>query len=129
MSTTTIDIKKYVYKIVDNILYLWELTSTGYDKPQTSVTSGLKVEYSSAAKCFVTSGGVADDTSPSEASVINAKESVCMAIVDYIKANLNEDPKMYEYYMTRVRSKYARARNAITNFVPIMVTHSPYAIK
>lgn len=73
-----------------NIL-LYEIN--GDDKfipPSLDVTDGLKIEYISGGKVFIDSEGFSDDSSPDENSILNCQNSICYAIIYYIKARLAE---------------------------------------
>lgn len=78
----------------------------GYTAPTETITNGLMLEYTAI-----------DDLSEvlSEKDVLPVHDTLALAIVDYIKAQLVEDIKDYtkkEYYIRRFKDRIAKYTNA-----------------
>ena len=94
------------------IIVEWKITPStitdepGYTAPTETISDGLMLEYTAI-----------DDLSDllSEKDVLPVHDTLALAIVDYIKAQLVEDVKDYtkkEYYMRRFKDRIAKYTNA-----------------
>ncbi len=78
----------------------------GYTAPTETITNGLMLEYTAI-----------DDLSEilTEKDTLPVHDTLALAIVDYIKAQLVEDVKDYskkEYYMRRFKDRISKYTNA-----------------
>ena len=106
--------------------------------PDEAITNGLRFEYTALEKVFVkedpqstVDSSLTEDTSPSEESHVNLNRMRSLAVVDYIKAQINEtkgDFQMKEYYM---REFYKKLGDSESNMRSISINFpaSPFSVK
>ena len=78
------------YRIHSGVIYLYEISSTGYVDPTEDITDGLRIEFTLASNAFVDNSGNVE-TSPDEFSVINYDDSYVDAIISYVRARMARD--------------------------------------
>ena len=98
----------------------------------------LQVDYTALDKVFVeedpqstTDSSLTEDTSPSEESHVNLNRMKSLAVIDYIKAQLNEtkgDFQMKEYYMREFYKKIGDSESNMRN-ISINFPASPFSLK
>ena len=106
--------------------------------PDEAITNGLRFEYTALYRVFVkedpqstVESSLTEDTSPSEESHVNLNRMRSLAIVDYIKAQLNEtkgDFQMKEYHMREFYKKLGDSESNMRS-VSINFPASPFSIK
>ena len=106
--------------------------------PDEAITNGLRFEYTALEKVFVkedpqstVDSSLTEDTSPSEESHVNLNRMRSLAVVDYIKAQINEtkgDFQMKEYYMREFYNKLGDSESNMRS-VSINFPASPFSVK
>ena len=106
--------------------------------PDEAITNGLRFEYTALSKVFVeedpqstVDSSLTEVTSPSEESHVNLNRMRSLAVVDYIKAQLNEtkgDFQMKEYYMREFYKKIGDSESNMRN-ISINFPVSPFSVK
>lgn len=145
MADESLQSTTWAYQIEGNVLFLYKINDvdSAYDEPDLDVTDGLKIEYITGDKVFVDSSGFSEDSSPSESSYLNARDSVVYAIIEFIKGKLEEDKALAtdnpdkkalhqrnaEFYYKKFKEKYYQAVNAMHTKPHVAVPRYPYAIR
>jgi len=145
MADTSLQTTDWAYQIVGNVLFLYKIDAVdnSFDAPDLDVTDGLKIEYLTGDKVFIDSNGFSDDSAPTEASYLNVRDSIVYAIIEFIRAKLEEDKAIAtdnpdkkalhqrnaEFYYKKFREKYGVAINAMHTKPHVAVPRYPYAIR
>lgn len=134
MADTSLKTRNWAYFVKDDTLYLFEIDgNNNYVAPELSVTDGLKIEYVTGDNVFIDSNGFANDSSPDEDAIVNARDSLVYAVIDYVKGKIAEDidkdPRMAEFWFTKFRNKYLEGRGAMVASPRIAIPRAPYAIR
>lgn len=135
MSDVATEPKSFVYKISGRTLELYEVDTDGeIDDPISALTDGIRIEYFTGKKVFVTTatGVVSDDTSPDEDSFINLTDSYMPAILDAVRARFAEwsgNVKDMEYWDHKFEVDFAKADEAYLGHTKMAIPRYPYAIR
>ncbi len=119
------------YQVEKGHLRLYAVeTSTGlWDSPAVAVTNGIKFEYYTGKKVFLTAAGATDDASPDEDSYLNIPESYIPAVLEFLKSKFASDPKMAEYHKMESDRLWNIAEDRYEGWIKVAIPVSPYAIK
>lgn len=112
--------------------YPVELTSKHYVPPTINVRNGMRVRYFSGDAIFKTTAGIDDNASPSETSIINARDNVVRSVIDYMKHCKNRDANQLdvaEYWRHEFLKRFSKAKNRLKAGPRIIITPSVYSIK
>ena len=106
--------------------------------PDEAINNGLRFEYSALAKVFTkqdpsetVESSLTEETTPSEMSHVNLNRMLSLAVIDYLKGQMEEnkgDIQKKEYYM---REFWKKVGDNQSNKKRVNVTFpiSPYAIR
>jgi len=150
--------KTYFYELKGKHIVIWKLVDTASTDtigsyrvrlpdsqykdqliyPDEAITNGLRFEYTSLNKIFikedpesVSTSLLTEDTSPNEDSHVNVNRMRALAIIDYLKATLNEakgDLQMKEYYMREFYKKLGDSESNMRS-ISINFPSSPFSVK
>jgi hypothetical protein len=134
MADTSLQTRNWAYYVQDDTILLFEIDEDDqYIAPELDVTDGIKFEFVTGDNVFVDSNGFADDTSPTESSILNCRDSVIPAILCFVRSKIAEDvdkdQAMAEYWQDKFTKEYLRAQSAMGTRPSVAIPSSPYAIR
>tara|TARA_R100000700_G_scaffold612_2_gene1578 strand:- start:2211 stop:2681 length:471 start_codon:yes stop_codon:yes gene_type:complete len=106
--------------------------------PDEAITNGLRFEYSGIGDAFVVQdptetvdSSLTTVSSPSESSYVNLNRMLCLAVIDYLKSQMEEnkgDLQKKEYYM---REFWKKVSDNQSNKKKVNITFptTPFAVK